>query len=50
MPQNATPTPPRSVLTGSSHGIGHLSVSAPNTGCTTEDRSDAARTRPAAAA
>jgi hypothetical protein len=50
MPHSATPMPPTSVLTGSSHGIGHRSVSAPNTGCTTDDSSEAARTSPAAAA
>ncbi|CAM3097367.1 hypothetical protein HMPREF1486_00713 [Streptomyces sp. HPH0547] len=49
-PLSAMPTPPSRELTGSSHGSGHRSVSAPNSGCATEDSSEAARTRPEAAA
>ncbi len=44
------PTPPSKVLTGSSHGIAHRSVSAPNTGWATDDSRDAASTMPEATA
>jgi hypothetical protein len=49
-PLRATPEPAVSALSGSSHGIAQRSVSAPNSGCTTDDSRDAARTMPDAAA
>lgn len=49
-PLDATPSPPRIVLTGSSQGMARRSVRTPNTGCATEDSTDAASAMPEAAA
>nr|WP_235318911.1 hypothetical protein [Pimelobacter simplex] len=44
------PTPPTKVLTGTSHGSAHRSVSAPKTGWAIDESSEAASTMPDAAA
>lgn len=44
------PAPLSRVAAGNSQGMGHRSVSAPNSGCTTEDSSEAASTTPEATA
>jgi hypothetical protein len=49
-PLTATPAPAASALSGSSQGSAHRSVSTPNSGCATDDSSEAARTMPEAAA